>query len=272
MDCLFKILSSKVLWATHFSHLNDTSEFYYSLEHISNAVYQGLKVNHVLYPSLDEIREVLKIKLYAGLEKGFFITSFCEISMQDDEGILSMWRSYGNDGCYIEFDTKLIYDYLKQFSISGVFDAVIYDKTLEGEQEQKERMDMITNLVIKLYEGKEQQDVLLPFANLATMLKHPKFYEEREIRLAILNTIGQNQCREVNCCHGKQYVTWPFSPESIQKIVVGPHIDQCARIDKINQILQSYSEFKHVMVIGSAIPYREWHWTHSEEESETEVV
>ncbi len=147
IDSLFKILSSKVLWATHFSHLNDTSEFYYSLEHISNAVYQGLKRNHTLYPSLDEVRKVLKLKLYAGLEKGLFVTSFCEVSKQDDEGILSMWRSYGNDGCYIEFDSKLIYDHLMNFSISGVFDAVIYDKTVQGQQEQKEKMEMITTLV-----------------------------------------------------------------------------------------------------------------------------
>lgn len=258
------------MWATHFSHLNDTSEFYYSLEHISNAVYLGLKNSHTLYPSLDEVRNVLKVKLYASLEKGLFVTSFCKINKQDDEGILSMWRSYGNDGCYIEFDTKLIYEHLMNYSISGVFDAVIYDKTQQQQEEQQEKMNMITNLVIKLFEGKYDRDFMLPFANLATMLKHPKFYEEREIRLAILNSIGTECCREVNCCQGKQYVTWPFEPEAIKKIVVGPHYDQNTRIEQVFQILKQLGEYNHTQVVGSSIPYREWHWTHHVQESETQ--
>lgn len=258
-DTVFKIIESRAIWATHFSHLNDTSELYYSEDLISQAVHEQLKKDFVI--SLEEVRDLLRRTLYAGVEEGVYLTSFCKLNAQskENDGILSMWRSYGNDGCYIEFDSKLIDESL--VSVDGVFDEVFYHGIDDRQQEYADLAAEIAHKTIQLIEGIKEQGLLVPFMKLAPMLKHPGFHEEKEVRLVILNSlIERNDISfpvKQNCL-GKDYIAIPFDPKAIKKIVIGPNKAQKYMMDQISKILQSMDEYKHVEVACSTIPYRGW--------------
>ncbi len=134
---LLGILDSQLLWATHFRFLNDYSEIKLFVE---------TKLPNILYPIVlresqsfleknldkkerfeqeahalelvvrDEISKFIK-RLYDSFEEQIYISSFCpEIEDKEkkgvnENGLLSQWRSYGQDGGFaIVFDA----DSLKQ--------------------------------------------------------------------------------------------------------------------------------------------------------------
>lgn len=217
------ILESQTLYATHYRHLNDTTEIEHmrvflvqkfqhfikefhkeALHHPSNRqkVASAGGEHIIAFREAEKIIEILYRITFGGVhfDKQFadpYITSFC--SHVDDEdyekenGLLSQWRSYaGDEGYAIVFNTEELCRFIDResdyYSLLATFGDVVY----EGDDEEFDRefRDLFEGLE-KIYENLFSEDepkiaeVFGPFVNSVSRFKHQAFREEREVRIII---------------------------------------------------------------------------------------
>ncbi|MBL0318465.1 MAG: DUF2971 domain-containing protein [Alphaproteobacteria bacterium] len=218
---LHGILSSKSLWATHFRFLNDLEEF--SL--LGKALRPYLKgvdenIPQEVYEHLDEFikkhfKEIIEPVAPA------YITCFCPAKHLNDDsdearfelqnGRLSQWRGYGQDGGYaIEFKAKDLEEMLQsEISKSGVsypnripmssigylylygdINKIKSDK--ETERFIKELLSEIMNGIGEMFNFRRNKiepedsfinEYMMKIIQGASRIKHFGFHEEREIRI-----------------------------------------------------------------------------------------
>ena len=166
-DGLKGILESQCLWATHYSHLNDTTEIGHFRGELKKRLRPRLKkeireqyrknsrikrniqelggLSKVTDNTVDEFVDRFFNVTFNPRKRGIticepFITSFCShIADDEDErenGLLSQWQSYGKGGYAIVFDTlelsKLNLRESDEFDYSPFY---MGDVVYEGDEE-----------------------------------------------------------------------------------------------------------------------------------------
>lgn len=290
------ILDSQCLWATHFKFLNDSSELKLFLQDILPS-YLCCKVlenlNKLDSSKLNQILERAKDMNLIGVEavahhfvsdvsiptmmdleilRDTYITSFCQGS--DDDGLLSMWRSYGQDGGYaIVFDREKISELLKQdkndhnMGFSEVLD-VIYDENKMFNQ-RKSDVKSICDFVVDAMQvmsgekapGCDNGSCYSEQLRCMASYKHKGFREENEVRIACSISRDKNHpeiisSKEVLLRGNNRDVPYiklfdGLGSLPIEKIIVGPQHNQDQKVVALQtKLINSDIEVK-----ASGIPY-----------------
>jgi hypothetical protein len=259
------IIDSSTLRATRYDRLNDAEEIIYAKNLIAEKTLEKIEG-----ASQEHVKQVVELFCQA-LGDNFYITSFCGINSDAyrDDGFLSMWRHYGDDGgCAIAFKTQNIYEKAistwKSLKVppAYVMDRVIYKGENDNDREYQERLDRFVNHVAGQIvnpttnptesEYYETLNLLTDLLCLLICSKHPSFFEEREVRLGIcfIRNIDGNPERSL-----KQFHEIPFSPEEdISRVIIGPHRDQKERYNSLKTYLSQINP--DIEVTMSAIPLR----------------
>lgn len=271
---LHGIISSKSIWATHYSFLNDIKEFSYGLECLDKYLNSPISAedndwwrehfttvtNHISNFKTPEI----------------YSTSFC---LKKD--LLSQWRGYGQQGVCIVFDKILfnkigwwnsnpynkLSDAPKDFLIPK-FD--LYHNPVEYIDEGAEYTainDIINKIKIYyegIYNGGMKDDIIFEglraklFGLTIPFIKHPSFREEGEYRLLALSVNNPSDLKFR--CDGKFII--PYIEMSVKEnilpiseIVIGPGGNGKALEKGIQMMLNNYG-YNEVNISHSNIPYR----------------
>lgn len=305
---LIGILKSKSLWATHCKFLNDYSEInlfrskFISLmhPHVRECIDEIIKQ----YPqsqrfidgkggldhfTMHEARNIVNAQ-YSALGYEIYITSFCgqhKNTMINENGLLSQWRAYGNDGgVALVFDTKkleeiLLVEFNKyEYNMVHLSDVVYSDDEKKLDEELSPSLSIMASTVKKLLDPRyfkeratpDLSEGFIPFVNCITRYKHYGFSEENEVRIVVLPTvINQEMLRLVNQGGGKlkpekermfrdkngrliPYIELFKSIDielPINRIIIGPHKEQEARADTLSVMLRN----KNIKISRSDIPF-----------------
>lgn len=308
------ILSSQTLWATHYRHLNDFSE----VEHMRPTL-EGPLVRFVSEEMRELARRSLKFKrqvrkdggipamaeteakaqvevLYEATFGNFgdreplaepYVASFCAHTHHDEyekeNGLLSQWRAYGNQGGFaLIFDTKGLEDLLQ-----AELNAFRYTAGFIGDVVYDHQTDLVRSEFAELFEalrlhigqqagrtdGPRTEDLFLHFFNSVTRFKHRGFREENEVRLVVSPISGSTYRRAlqsgvaVDDGTGKRikptlkreggvpYVVMNDVPDKrdlpLVRIIVGPQERQEERAREIRALLGG----KRVPVTCSQTPF-----------------
>lgn len=290
-DGLKGIVESKTLWATHAGFLNDSEEV--------NGFFNN-RLGIILKPELQmyvsESLEQCLSEFLAALREAqeqtqdHYVTSFCtaEDEWVSQNGLLSQWRGYGQDGGYaIVFDTKGLDSLLRKDAgryhdseETLVFGDVQYDQGIEGlsfirDEQVLNHVQSVRDsfaACLKKEESWEDYKAFNSIAVLSTLWKHRGFKEEREVRIVVGEPspkIQRELANEVTtpfrgiyafprdgivvpCIHlfeDQGLETFP-----IQRIIVGPHLDKVQRKKAVEILLKNHGIDAEVTV--SAIPFR----------------
>ncbi|PCI97342.1 MAG: hypothetical protein COB14_09220 [Alphaproteobacteria bacterium] len=301
------ILDDKCLWATHFRFLNDESELQLFkeelkkyLEPIVREEYKKfidqdpnaktfLKNSNLNFDQMVQHETNMYAKLLCnsygtnkndGMDSPIYITSFSGESKtnetnQNEDGFLSMWRSYGRDGGFaiILNTTELERSFKKEvhdFSQGGVLGRAVYSHQHEVfQQEFSEGIEHIKNYVrdmIKsgIYNNEPEElpgteDAFKAVISCMSRFKHQGFVEENEVRAVILRhdtTEGEQEIKEIHFRESDGYKI-PYiklfedQRLPIAKIIVGPHKDK----EKRAAFLITKLKGTGIEVTVSDIPY-----------------
>ena len=270
---LFGILSSQELWASHYSKLRDDNDFR-ELDYVQEC----------LPPAFDDINfpggpnhifdSMYKAALSEDVFRGYYIISFCGVkdNFVEKNGILSLWRNYGN-GYALEFDTKKLHELLTQQpgnrkGFSSIFADVIYENHVEELSKEP-------NLEIKYFRAyanristnhnpdenaspdKITQQGADFFLSALTRFKHPGFVDEREVRLVLMphshNTGGCSVFDDRFSYNGNILRLFGAGTElPISRILIHPGKKQDQATDLCKRLLKSLN--LEIEVTPSSIP------------------
>ena len=255
-DGLLGIIKSKTLWASSILHLNDSAEFNYTLDLARTDV--GLKYlgaesgpKRMFFAFALDFLEILKTT-------PLFVGSF---SLNGD--LLSQWRAYTQNG--IGFSLGFEYDYLRGLAEAQGF------KLLRCNYNRAEHEQAITELIdASCLKINPQHDVDVQairlftsqLVNIASVLKHPSFAEEKEWRLVSAEPEVDGP---VLFRSGKSMVV-PYkefklaedgSPLQMRDLCIGPtpHVEMSKF--SIEQLM-SRAKTNANIVRSSTVPYRSW--------------
>ena len=232
------IIRSNTIWATHFSNLNDTSEVlllrnpllqavansflsYVIIRQGTDSLFRDFIIQHGGHSSVatsdaSSLIDTLYEKIFENSLAEPFIASFCSHAndqpYEKENGLLSQWRGYGNDGGFcIVFDTAALVTLLEAefngfnwvhltiapvcyatdgISIKTIFPTLIeqcgrfYSRTADG-QNPIPHDESLTSL----------------FISGATRLKHQGFREEREVRVVAIPATSKILASELRVKH-----------------------------------------------------------------------
>lgn len=309
---LHGILTSQQLWATNFSYLNDDEELkgFFSRKLpmlVQMGVEEGLKQLRTRLRG-DDVREfdqeregMLKTIVEAlsnaiattTLRLDIYVASFSFINADRpgdaEDGLLSQWRGYGQDGGYaIAFDTEGIHTLLEeenkryQYAFLNFSDVDYHqDDWVSNKNRFSETLDfeqqVIDTCTKVACEGLESQldSLFVPILSQAVRHKHRGFSEEQEVRVAAVR-LTRKLLESADGAHGNvpPHKTVSFYPRKgvlvpyiaffdaipddqrklpIQEIIVGPHPDKLKRKKAIEMRLEELG--LNVPVRVSEIPY-----------------
>lgn len=228
------ILESQTLWATHYKHLNDTTEIEHFREPLEQAIFPLMKDIALKYfkRSFRVRREIRKLggviivaereaKSFIGsifkttFERGKgeppfaepFITSFC--AHDDDEayerenGLLSQWRAYADGGYVLVFDTRNLWELAdiegRTYHLTALsLGDVVYEGDEEAFQEEfSELINILKDLFLVFLDKEKRFDarhVFDPFVSSTSRYKHQGFKEEREVRF-VISPKSEERCK-----------------------------------------------------------------------------
>lgn len=298
------IVGSQQLWASHILYLNDEAEFTAYLENRFPTI-----VSEVLRGEYAGLQDKSEIEAQGGLEKIIaervsalgnavrettvklndpFVTSFSlpNGSKEDDEGLLSQWQCYGQDGGFaIEFDSggllKLLEEDAKIYATTqGVIGTAEYYTELANHTPQDgdllEREHKIRTAIRNSLQSDDSsvyEPMFEPVLSLASLHKHYGFSPEKEARIVtILSGLdtppefraeNEKSKRKVYFREGAS-IPIPFlklferekghtARLPITRIIVGPHKERRLRQHAVRLLLDSASI--NAPVSTSSIPY-----------------
>ncbi len=284
------ILKSGTLRATHFMCANDTKEFTYGGRFIEAWVNK----NYVNERGLAEQHIRNEIKLLKGLveynepkkstERSFYITCFSVHNgdkYEEDNGLLSMWRGYGNGVAIVfkrkdlintivglsengrvsyqedrekieEIDTSSLSkapDLSKYFEIIRVFFE-------EGSELKKENLNCKVHLEKFNQHLDENPEISNAVLRLYFLIKHIGFREEKEYRFAF-------------CRREKERYIEPFGDiiHCVDKIIIGPSEGQKNIKHEMKNFISKDACINKIPVECSKTPYHDkkevphqWYW------------
>ena len=228
------ILSSRSIWCSHISTLNDPSELHYGRDFVQSKLKEAIEQERD-----DRIRSFLNdLAMYtSSYDRSLFhtyVACFCEF-----DNLLSQWRGYSDpDGGYnlgftFSSDTKFSHDPSRLSDHSHVIlRKVIYDEQIRNEV-VSEYITAITDAARSALERMSTEDGSVPreWATQAAMesvnilldmiltLKNPAFHEEREWRL--INAMRGNHKPELLRFREGKNSLIPFLPTYIFNEVTG---------------------------------------------------
>ena len=212
---LYGIVTSKTLWASHTSFLNDmeevvgffdrvlreilrpkVEEYFKSVENRSELVRAGCLLGenvdtHFLKRIIDKCKEA------EFRAQDHYVASFCTTgdSWISQHGLLSQWRGYGLDGGYaIVFDSAGLDSFLteeaKTYHEETLMLADAQYCLLEQSQiTDSQVLDLIKKLRDSVYRylttGDPEEFDFGSASQLATICKHRGFEEEKEVRIVV---------------------------------------------------------------------------------------
>jgi len=259
------ILGSNRLWASPPESLNDSSELKYGIQLIRDL----WNNERAMFRSNDPAaRDFIDRILGGGWEDSLTGSTFiaCASSTPD---MLSQWRSYaGPDGFSIGFridqnlwfggPDRLVDGMMSARSLPYWFD-VVYEPDSQ-EALVRAFLDYLADLPLSSRAENALWTARLTLSPLPTLMKHPGFREEKELRW-----VGADLSGGANTAVSAQphlpigaYDTSPGEANLIQfpvvKVFCGPHCSEDV-VDQIRQLLQDLG-LAHVVVEHSTIPYR----------------
>lgn len=272
---LLEIAKSRVLFATHLSHLNDTQEFKFGasvfLQRLESTRRPKSPYAQYLY---NRIVEVLRSSATILTVIDQFATSFCAAG-----DLLSMWRGYGSQGYCIGFNTK---DLLcetatksgkRERDLANI-EPVLYDRTSQD--------NAVDNFLQASFEfaSSYRSDAFVPAdipeedllsilwgsffmatTELISLLKHPSFKEEQEYRLLFYG-LPQLPYSDVEVRKGamglirhvnvKPYSKAAFSFHSVR---IGPNPQPEIAKSAVRALLSNYGH-SDADILSSSVPLR----------------
>ena len=229
------IIRSKTLWATHFSNLNDTSEVlllrnslmqavansylgYIIIRQGTNSLFRDFIIQHGGHSSVatsdaSSLIHILYERIFENSLAEPFIASFCshadDQSYEQENGLLSQWRGYGNDGGFcIVFDTAALVTLLEaefnafnwvQLTIAPVCYAIddISIKTIFPAL-----LEQCVRFYARTADGQnpipDDESLTSLFISGATRFKHQGFREEREVRVVAVPATSKMLASELS--------------------------------------------------------------------------
>ncbi len=217
------IFATRTLWATNYLYLNDSTETKILKAHIERVLSKRLLsiAEQAWASKLDaRARKFLELcsdpaefaYVHAGglidalheetiTNRSAYVSSFC--SHHSDKkydqlnGILSQWRAYAKNGGYcIVFDTKQFANLLRREAAVHYWNFITFEEVTYAEEDDaiEKRFealisaceDLVKNLLFfnKPF-GVTKSDVG-KYLQGASLLKHPGFKEEREVRIVAI--------------------------------------------------------------------------------------
>jgi hypothetical protein len=252
------ILSSGVLRASNYRHLNDASEVQYGCEMVVNRLARDAKLprSRAFEDAMLEVERKLRTRWNQYLDRqlmDIYVTSFCGVADR-----LSQWRAYGKpEGSYcIAFE-------ISRFDGVGLFwpRRVIYEPE-EQQSEIKAAIDRLEELSASLNADDVEFLLRLAMTELACRLKHPSFREEEEWR-SIIDISDYDAQDVIRFPPSDSGSARPFvelirgSVDSqllpISQIIVGPSRDQPACVAMAHDLLERFG-YQNAKLSGSRIP------------------
>ncbi len=241
-DALVGILESRELWATSLRHLNDSSEFRYTIDLARQETLdmpRGASGSYGVF--LDAFREAL-----AGMEDGTaYVTSFSAIP-----DLLSQWRGYGQPGLGVALGVQTA-DLIRVAQVSGYhLERCEYQRDIQL-QTLREAFQAAASPPHPLAFG-------LRVLALAPTFKHSSFSEEAEWRLISGRpATGALAFRRVGSL-AVPYRRVPFVLDDslpLAELVLAP-TPHPVENELALKLLLSRHGLSHVPVLHSSIPYR----------------
>jgi hypothetical protein len=185
-EAFLSILASQALWATSVTATNDSQEFVYALETMSELVSEARSAGRL---SIE-----LAVSLEAGIDRVKAVPA-CVFSLSRERDLLSQWRAYAFPaGLCIGFDLEIV---TAMRSYQG--GEMLIFECMYGRTEQRKLLAKILTSEVNrrsnrgTIRSRQRSTALdcsysfedrLTFA--AARMKHPAFIEERECRMVWL--------------------------------------------------------------------------------------
>lgn len=245
--------------------------------------------------SIENFEDIWLKALFVSNNPELFVTSFTGISLENklhqENGILSQWRGYGNNGGFaIIFDSITLASsynsFIKNCKIhnayqsncndckicfkANIFDKVIYNHNFNMIQNHPQIgiartfLDGFCTALVndtQITVTQSDHDYFRMALYLMCILKHPAFEEENEIRFVCLNRLEKhtggyhNESPYQICAEDqKPRLKIDFNPAAIKKIIIGPQKNQ----DQMQIYLKYFLEnmgYLDVDVTKSEIPF-----------------
>jgi len=257
------IIRSRAVWATVVHYLNDAQEFRHAFG-VARSVIHGKRstadgeVADLLSHFGDSLERIEHVRI-------------CVFSLTEQGDLLSQWRGYcpPSGGYSIAFSPDFLTPFLEKhrfFLAPCTYDDVDHQKLVQ------EVIDEVVQGVQGLRKTTgasldELKEKMLPvfffrFAQVAPIIKHPSFAEEREWRL-VSGLVADNDPLLKH--RGGRSMLIPYydlplqdsaHPFTIADIVVGPTPHQYIATDALVGLLKQQG-LKWLAVTPSRIPYRE---------------
>ena len=307
------IIGSQTLWATHYSYMNDRQEITefkprlldYLKPQIDAYIESMIATNPANRNLIDrnggkdKILAEITPNLISGIFRAFlgegqvppfsepYITSFSTTTDSNvaKHGLLSQWRSYGQDGGYaISFDTLGMDALLRAEAAEWGHDLiggdVVYSNATDDELigEFGDQLAVIRDGVLGILQGKTGgiaiENVYPALLMCACRYKHWGFHEEREVRVISALPASKDVLDQMNArglkLKPRNYRTKSGTPVPyielfreitnpptrclpIKRIIVGPHSSGANRRQAVELLLDQHKI--RVEVTESAIPY-----------------
>jgi Protein of unknown function (DUF2971) len=286
-----KVLEKEEIWFSHPFYMNDTQELWYNmhlcqgvLEHECSRRVQD-ESTHVQVRNQIYLLQYLFHEIVGFHEKEYFkdIYVFCASihKMNDQDGLLSMWRGYGDagSGAAIVFDTR---KFGKYEDFPFVFGQVEYRDDDWREKWIKEKITSYLKQLVQLTLSK--QDVMRASHALlqrlllfALFTKHPGYEEEQEWRVAYIGDRDRKKDFEEMFSYFSgargidpklkldfrnfakltaQPTTQPLSfVDTVDRIILGPTAGGPYAVEAMKRML-SASGKEQINVFQSSIPFR----------------
>lgn len=278
IDGLEGILAKCALWASQIHFLNDTQEFKYAVQILKEVLSELRKEYPIKWsralgpiPPPSEPKEFLA-EFYRLLENEYMFDLFeifpiCIFSLSERGDLLSQWRGYCpvGGGYSIRFLSKLLIQFLETRNLC--LRPCVYD----GKEQQAIVKRAITEkgqAVLKSLSGppteieevykKYSVEFFMEFSQIASILKHPSFYEECEWRIVSRLIENRNMSFRIRKSMLIPYFSISFvgvEPLPIDRIIIGPAPEQRLSQSSLLQFLLR-NKLK-ISIETSKTPYRE---------------
>lgn len=256
---LLGILGGGSLRATNIAFLNDSAEYYLSLERIQSALDRFARAEgRGLGAFLDGMGQRLR-------EATHRIPEVYVVSFSRAADLLSQWRGYGEveSGYAVGFDIRALTEGLRQAG------ALLVPCVYEAEAQDAFADDLVrtvADLWCRASGGSTDGDgaaALLDeafgrLAWFAALFKHPGFAEEQEWRLVSLLAPDQADRLEFiarETCVAT-YLPVPFPKQAVREIWVGPSRHQHLSLPAIDALLRKAGYPADTALHRSEVPFR----------------
>ncbi|MEQ1694923.1 MAG: DUF2971 domain-containing protein [Hyphomicrobiaceae bacterium] len=261
------IVTSGRFWATNADFLNDPSEATFALDAVDVFLTEYCKTRPDDANFVTECKKLLKVRR----DEARYVVSFCQ-----DGDLLSQWRGYGKFGA--GYALGFFADQLKSSPKGGMCYEVDYG-TQQLELALRDVLGLLREYASSQggYRG-SHFEFSESVRYLTLSIKHPKFREEREVRLIFQRALdpamrdGRDEHRGATVRYrprGADIVEYldtpvafavPQSKESIPKlplckVIVGPGVQFSNNINSIKALLCRHG-FEKVDVAESKVPFR----------------